>query len=63
MPAADNGINRSGHLMLPAAVIPFSAVGTGARHGEAMINRDLSFVADANAHCGKCKVPSRLTDV
>ena len=57
MPAAVNGINRSGHLMLPAAVIPFSAAGTGARHGEATINRDLSFVADANARCGKCKVP------
>ena len=57
MPAAVNEINRSGHLMLPAAVIPFSAAGTGARHGEATINRDLSFVADANARCGKRKVP------
>ena len=56
MPAAVNGINHSGHLMLPAAVIPFSAAGTGARHGEATINRDLSFVADANARCGKRKV-------
>jgi len=42
--------------MLPPAVIPFSAAGTGACHGEATINRDLSFVADANACCGKCKV-------
>ena len=41
---------------MPAAVIPFSAAGTGARHGEATINRDLSFVADANARCGKRKV-------
>ena len=56
MPAAVNGINHSGHLMLSAAVNPFSA-GTGARHGEAMINRDLSFVAEANARCGKRKVP------
>jgi hypothetical protein len=55
--AAVNGINRSGHLMLPAAVIPFSAAGTGVRHDEATINRDLSFVADANVRCGKCKVP------
>ena len=43
--------------MLPAAVIPFSATGTCAHHGEATINRDLSFVADANARCGKHKVP------
>jgi hypothetical protein len=43
--------------MLPAVVIPFSAVGTSARHGEATINRGLSFVADANARCGKRKVP------
>jgi len=57
VPAAVNGINRSEHLMLPAAVIPFSAAGTSARHGEATINRDLSFVADANAHCGRRKVP------
>ena len=57
MPAAVNGINHNGHLMLPAAVNPFSAAGTGARHGEATINRDLSFVADANARCGKRKVP------
>ena len=57
MSAAVNGINRSGHLMLPVAVIPFSAAATGARHGEATINRDLSFVADATARCGKCKVP------
>ena len=57
MPAAVNGINHSGHLMLPAAVNPFFVVGTGARHGEATINRDLSFVADANARCGKRKVP------
>ena len=57
MPAAVNGINHSGHLMLPAAVILFSAAGTGARHGEATINRDLSFVADANARCSKRKVP------
>jgi len=42
--------------MLPAAVNPFSAAGTGAHHGEATINRDLSFVADANARCGKRKV-------
>jgi len=56
VPAAVNGINRSGHLMLPAVVIPFSAAGTGAPHGEATINRDLSFVADANARCGKRKV-------
>jgi len=56
MSAAVNGINRSGHLMLPAAVILFSTAGTGARHGEATINRDLSFVADANARCGKYKV-------
>ena len=57
MSAAVNGINRSGHLMLPAAVIPFSAAGTDARHGEATINRDLSFMSDANARYGKCKVP------
>jgi len=56
VPAAVNAINRSGHLMLPAAVIPFSAAGTDARHSKATINRDLSFVADANARCGKCKV-------
>jgi len=43
--------------MLPAAVIPFSVAGKGARHGEATINCDLSFVADANARCGKCKLP------
>jgi len=43
--------------MLPAAVIPFAAAGTGARHDEATINRDLLFMADANARCGKCKVP------
>jgi len=35
----------------------FSAAGTGARHGEATINRDLPFVADANVRCGKRKVP------
>ena len=57
MPAVENGINRNGHLMLPAAVIPFSVAGKGARHGEATINCDLSFVADANARCGKCKLP------
>ena len=57
MPAAVNGINRSGQLMLPAAAISFFAVGTDARHGEATINRDLSFVADTNARCGKRKVP------
>ena len=57
VPTAVNGINHSRHLMLPAAVIPFSTAGTGVRHGEATINRDLSFVADTNARCGKCKVP------
>ena len=56
MPAAVNEINRSGHLMLPAAVIPFYAAGIGARHGESTINRDLPFVADANVRCGKRKV-------
>jgi len=42
--------------MLPAAVNLFFAAGTGARHDEATINRDLSFVADVNARCGKRKV-------
>ena len=51
-----NEINRSWHLMLPAAVISFSAAGTDTRHGEATINHDLSFVADANTRCGKRKV-------
>jgi len=57
VPVVVNRINRSGYLMLPAAVIPFSIADTGARHGEAMINCDLSFLADANARCGKRKMP------
>ena len=57
MPIAVNGINRSGHLMLPTTIILFSAAGTGARHSVATINRDLSFVADANDRCSKRKVP------
>jgi len=55
--ATVNGINRSRNLMLPAAVIPFPTAGTGARHDASMINHDLSFVADTNARCGKCKAP------
>jgi len=43
--------------MLPTTVILFFAVGTGARHGEATINRDFSFMADTNARFGKRKVP------
>ena len=46
--------------MLPAAVISFSAADTGTRHGEATINCDLSFVADANARCGKRKVSATV---
>jgi len=59
------GINRSGRIMLTAAVNRLTATVTGARHGhKAMVNRGqfrgLMAVADTFARCGKGKTPATV---